>query len=79
MVISSSRPPLPQKVAELEASDPSNAGFTKLRVDLEEVIRLTKGLVRQAGEYFCCTYLQQQQLQLRATATTAVPAVACLG
>lgn len=35
-----------EKVAELEASDPENAGFTKLRTDLEEVIRLTKGLVR---------------------------------
>lgn len=34
-----------QKVAELEASDPENAGFTKLRTDLEEVIRLTNGLV----------------------------------
>ncbi len=36
-------------------SDPSNAGFTKLRIDLEEVIRLTKGLVRhhhhQAGDH----------------------------
>ena len=36
-----------RKVAELEASDPENAGFTKLRTDLEEVIRLTKGLVSQ--------------------------------
>ena len=33
------------QVAELEASDPDNAGFTKLRTDLEEVIRLTNGLV----------------------------------
>lgn len=37
--------PLNTKVAELEASDPGNAGFTKLRTDLEEVIRLTAGLV----------------------------------
>lgn len=53
----------PRKVAELEASDPSNAGFTKLRTDLEEVIRLTKGLVSrylgqkpasQVGSAFCC-------------------------
>ncbi|CBJ33140.1 conserved unknown protein [Ectocarpus siliculosus] len=37
-----------EQVAELEASDPSNAGFTKLRTDLEEVIRLTKGLIEEA-------------------------------
>ncbi|CAB1097193.1 unnamed protein product [Ectocarpus sp. CCAP 1310/34] len=37
-----------EQVAELEASDPSNAGFTKLRTDLEEVIRLTKGLLEEA-------------------------------
>ncbi|CAM9341304.1 unnamed protein product, partial [Ascophyllum nodosum] len=36
------------KVAELEASDPGNAGFTKLRTDLEEVIRLTRGLIEEA-------------------------------
>ncbi|CAM9679628.1 unnamed protein product, partial [Hapterophycus canaliculatus] len=37
-----------EQVAELEASDPSNAGFTKLRTDLEEVIRLTNGLIEEA-------------------------------
>lgn len=45
-------------MAELEASDPGNAGFTKLRTDLEEVIRLTKGLVRRelvTVNYRTCT------------------------
>ncbi|CAN0023037.1 unnamed protein product [Pylaiella littoralis] len=37
-----------EQVAELEASDPSNEGFTKLRTDLEEVIRLTSGLLEEA-------------------------------
>lgn len=40
-------------MAELEESDPGNAGFTKLRTDLEEVIRLTQGLVRHSFPLSC--------------------------